>query len=47
MSAVTLLCADHPLPLYESGSRWTETSSHGPFGPTSTTARRWRSWTWT
>ena len=31
MSAVTLLCADHPLPLYESGSRWTETSSHGGY----------------
>ena len=31
MSAVTLLCADHPLPLYESGSRRTETSSHGGY----------------
>ena len=31
MSAVTLLCADHPLPLYDSGSRRTETSSHGGY----------------
>ena len=29
MSAVTLLCADRPLPLYESGVRRVETSSHG------------------
>ena len=31
MSAVTLLCADHPLPLYDYGSRRTETSSHGGY----------------
>ena len=29
MSAVTLLCADRPLPLYDSGIRRVETSSHG------------------
>ena len=28
MSAVTLLCADRPLPLYESGVRRVETSSY-------------------
>ena len=31
MSAVTLLCADRPLPLYESGVRRVETSSHGGY----------------
>ena len=31
MSAVTLLCADRPLPLYDSGARRTETSSHGGY----------------
>ena len=31
MSAVTLLCADRPLPLYDSGIRRTRTSSHGGY----------------
>ena len=31
MSAVTLLCADRPLPLYESGVRRVETSSYGGY----------------
>ena len=31
MSAVTLLCADRPLPLYDSGVRRAETSSHGGY----------------
>ena len=31
MSAVTLLCADRPLPLYDSGIRQVETSSHGGY----------------
>ena len=31
MSAVTLLCADRPLPLYDSGIRRVETSSHGGY----------------
>ena len=31
MSAVTLLCADRPLPLYDSGLRRTESSSHGGY----------------
>lgn len=53
MSAVTLLCADRPLPLYESGVRRVETSSYGgytvrieasgfPWGSTHTTGKRWR-----
>ena len=29
MSAVALLCADHPLPLYDSGRRELQTSTHG------------------
>ena len=31
MSAVTLLCAGRPLPLYDSGTRRVETSSHGGY----------------
>ena len=31
MSAVTLLCTDRPLPLYDSGIRRVETSSHGGY----------------
>ena len=31
MSAVTLLCADRPLPLYESGVRRVKTSSYGGY----------------
>ena len=31
MSAVTLLCADRPLPLYESGVRRVETSPYGGY----------------
>ena len=31
MSRVVLLCADHPLPLYGSGPRRVETSSHGGY----------------
>ena len=31
MSAVTLLCTDRPLPLYDSGIRRTRTSSHGGY----------------
>ena len=31
MSAVTLLCADRPLPLYDSGVRWIETSTDGGY----------------
>ena len=30
MSAVTLLCADHSLPLYRSGSRRIRTAPSGP-----------------
>lgn len=31
MSAVTLLCTDRPMPLYDSGVRRVETSSHGGY----------------
>ena len=51
MSTVTLLCADHPLPLYRSNSRRIRSTPSGPVTEdgfpskhTNTTAVVWRNW---